>query len=105
MPSNVLELRYLVLAPAYKGKLPTTKATGPKWESLVDQLHQTEDPDKIRELVTLLEEAIFNRQQELAVNADKIDRREVEQEERRLRQALDLMLELKTKRLGFPEIR
>ena len=93
------------MAPAYKGKLPTTKATDPKWESLVDQLHQTEDPDKIRELVTLLEEAIFNRQQELAVNADKIDRREVEQEERRLRQALDLMLELKTKRLGFPEIR
>lgn len=93
------------MAQADKGKLPKTNATGPEWESLVDQLHQTEDTDKIRELVKLLEEAIFNRQQELTVNADKIDKREVEQEERRLRKALDLMLELKTKRLGFPEIR
>lgn len=93
------------MAQADKGKLPKTNATRPKWESLVDQLHQTEDTDKIRELVMLLEEAIFNRQQELTVNADKIDKREVEQEERRLRKALDLMLELKTNRLGFPEIR
>lgn len=53
----------------------------------------------------LLEEAIFNRQQELALNAVGIDRGELEQEEQRLRKALDLMLELKTKKLGFPAIR
>lgn len=95
----------MVLTQADKRNLPTTNAARPKWESLLDQLRQTEDTDKARELVMLLEEGIFNRQQELAVNADKIDRREVEQEELRLRKALDLMLELKTKRLGFPEIR
>lgn len=71
----------------------------------MDQLHQTEDTNEIRALVTLLEEAIFNRQQELALNADRIDRRELEQEEQRLRKALDFMLELKTNRLGYPAIR
>jgi len=52
-----------------------------------------------------LEEAIFNRQQELALNADKINKSEIEHEEQGLRKALDLMLEVKTKKLGFPEIR
>lgn len=90
---------------ADKRNLPITNTTRPKWESLVDQLLQTDDTDKIRELVMLLEEAIFNRQQELALNAVGIDRGELEQEEQRLRKALDLMLELKTKKLGFPAIR
>ena len=53
----------------------------------------------------LLEEAIFNRQQELALNADKIDKGNLEDEEQALRRALDLMLEMKVKKLGFPEIR
>lgn len=90
---------------ADKRNLPITNTTRSKWESLVDQLLQTDNTDKIRELVMLLEEAIFNRQQELALNAVGIDRGELEQEEQRLRKALDLMLELKTKKLGFPAIR
>jgi hypothetical protein len=53
----------------------------------------------------LLEEAIFNRQQELVRNAEKMDKGNIEQEEQSLKSALDLMLELKTKRLGFPAIR
>ena len=53
----------------------------------------------------LLEEAIFNRQQELAFNAGKIARGDVEEEEQALRGVLDLMLETKVKKLGFPEIR
>ena len=59
----------------------------------------------MRELVMLLEEAIFNRQQELALNAQKIDQREVNDEEQALRKVLDLMLETKVKKLGFPDIR
>ena len=78
---------------------------GRRWETLVDQLRQTKDTEKMRELVILLEEAIFNRQQELAVNAGKLDERETEQEEEGLKRALELMLEVKTKKLGFPEIR
>jgi len=53
----------------------------------------------------LLEEAIFNRQQDLASNAGKIDQREVNDEEQALRKVLDLMLETKVKKLGFPDIR
>ena len=53
----------------------------------------------------LLESAIFNRQQELALNADKLDKRKMQQEELRLRDASELMLETKVKKLGFPDIR
>ncbi len=84
---------------------PATNAQGQPWEALADQLRQTEDKDKARELVIRLEEAIFNRQQELVLNTGKIDKHEIEQEEQRLRKALDLMLEVKTKKLGFPEIK
>ena len=87
-----------------KGNSPPPN-TLQSWEALADQLRQTEDIDKARELVMRLEEAIFNRQQELVFNAGKIDKREIEQEERRLRKALELMLEVKTKKLGFPEIK
>jgi hypothetical protein len=68
-------------------------------------LRKTHDVQRIRELIMLLEEAIFNRQQELALNADKIDKGNLEDEEQALRRALDLMLEMKVKKLGFPEIR
>lgn len=78
---------------------------GQNWERLVDELRRTDDIERIRELVMLLEEAVFNRQQELVLHADKIDRGKIEQEESGLRSALDLMLEMKTKKLGFPDIR
>ena len=52
-----------------------------------------------------LEEVIFNRQQELALNADKIAKRDIEEEEQALKGALELMLEVKVKKLGFPDIR
>jgi hypothetical protein len=75
------------------------------WESLAAELRKTQDIQRSRELVMLLEEAIFNRQQELALNAGKIARRDVEEEEQALRGVLELMLETKVKKLGFPEIR
>jgi hypothetical protein len=95
----------MVLAPIEKRSSPNTNPTRQKWESLADELRTTDDTQRIRELVMLLEEAIFNRQQELALNADSIEKPKIEQEEQGLRKALDLMLELKTKRLGFPDIR
>jgi hypothetical protein len=83
-----------------------TKNTGRQvWEPFADELRKTHDVQRIRELIMLLEEAIFNRQQELALNADKIDKGNLEDEEQALRRALDLMLEMKVKKLGFPEIR
>jgi len=85
--------------------LPHTNAARQNWESLADELRTADDTDRIKELVMLLDAAIFNRQQELALNADQIGKRNIEQEEQGLRQALDLMLELKAKRLGFPDIR
>ena len=88
-----------------KGNSPPTNSQGQSWEALADQLRQTDDTDKARELVIRLEEAIFNRQQDLVLKADKTNKREIEQEEQRLRKALDLMLEVKTKKLGFPEIK
>ena len=75
------------------------------WESYADELSKTQDIGRMRELVMLLEETIFNRQQELALNSDVLDKRNVEDEEEALRKALDLMLEVKVKKLGFPEIR
>ena len=88
-----------------KGNSPPPNSQGQSWEALADQLRQTDDTDKARELVIRLEEAIFNRQQDLVLKADKTNKREIEQEEQRLRKALDLMLEVKTKKLGFPEIK
>lgn len=75
------------------------------WEPYADELGKTKDVERMRELVMHLEEAIFNRQQELALKADVIDKRKVEDEEKALRKALDLMLDVKVKKLGFPEIR
>jgi hypothetical protein len=86
-------------------KLSTENVSGQRWRSLADELRSANDIGRIRELVMQLEEAIFNRQQELALNADKINKSEIEHEEQGLRKALDLMLEVKTKKLGFPEIR
>ncbi len=75
------------------------------WEMLADQLRRTEDVQKTRELVMRLEEAIFYRQQELALEADKIDERDLKDEEQALKRALDLMLEVKVNELGFPAIK
>ena len=75
------------------------------WESLAAELRKTQDIQRSRELVMLLEEAIFNRQQELALKADNIARRDIEEEEQALRGVLELMLDTKVKKLGFPEIR
>lgn len=76
-------------------------ATGQHWKRLADELRRTNDTNRMKELVMLLEEAIFNRQQELALSGEKNN---VQQEERDMRKALDLMLEIKTKKLGFPDI-
>ena len=76
-----------------------------QWESLADELRKTQNVQRIKELVMALEEIIFNRQQELALNADMIDKPEIEDEERALKKVLDLMLETKVKKLGFPDIR
>ena len=51
-----------------------------------------------------LEEAIFNRQQELALQAEEIVHREIEEEEA-LKEVLDLMLDIKVTKLGFPAIK
>lgn len=75
------------------------------WESLAEELRKTQDIERMKELVMALEETIFFRQQELALNADKIAKREIEEEERDLTGVLELMLETKTKKLGFPEIK
>lgn len=83
----------------------TTNTSRQDWESLADELRATDNVERMRKLVMLLEEAIFNRQQDLASNAGKIDQREVNDEEQALRKVLDLMLETKVKKLGFPDIR
>ena len=75
------------------------------WESLAEELRKTQDVERMKELVMALEETIFFRQQELALNADKIAKREIEEEERELTGVLELMLETKTKKLGFPEVK
>ena len=75
------------------------------WEALAAELRKTQDIERSRELVMLLEEAIFNRQQELDMNAGKIARPGVEEEEQALRGVLELMLETKVKNLGFPDTR
>lgn len=84
--------------------LTTKNISRQQWESLADELRSTQDIQRIKELVMALEETIFNRQQELVLHADKIDRREIEDEERGLKEVLDLMLEVKVKKLGFPAI-
>ena len=75
------------------------------WESLADELLKTQDIQRMRELVMLMEEAIFNRQQELALNADKLAKPEIEEEEQTLKGVLELMLATKAKKLGFLAIR
>lgn len=85
--------------------LATKNTSRQEWESLADELRSTQDIQRIKELVMALEETIFNRQQELALHADKIDHREIEDEEQGLKEVLDLMLETKVKKLGFPAIR
>lgn len=75
------------------------------WESLAEELRKTQDIERMKELVMALEETIFFRQQELALNADKIAKREIEEEERDLTGVLELLLETKTKKLGFPEVK
>ena len=104
LPAANLHTRLLVLASIDKNNLPEKKATGQKWQTLVAELRNTDDTDRIRELIMLLEEAIFYRQQELALHPENINKAQLEQEEHGLRSALDLMLELKSKRLGFPSI-
>jgi hypothetical protein len=74
------------------------------WESLANELRMTQDIQRTRELVMGLEEAIFYRQQELALNADKIAKPEIEKEEQALKGVLEMMLETKVKKLGFPAI-
>lgn len=97
-------IEVITLSPVEKGSLPVT-ITGQKWKSYADELRRTDDIQRIKELIMLLEEAIFNRQQELVLDADKIEKSKIQQEELGLQQALDLMLEMKTTKLGFPEIR
>lgn len=92
--------------PTGNARMIPTKNTGRQlWESYAEELGKTQSVERMRELVMLLEETIFNRQQELALNADAVDKHNVEDEEQALRKALDLMLDIKVKKLGFPEIR
>jgi len=44
--------------------------------------------------------AVFSRQQELVLNADKIDKREIQHEEQKLKNVLDMMLDVKAKKLA-----
>ncbi len=82
---------------SHQTNLVRMNATGHSSESLADQLSKAENTQKIKELIMLLEEAIFNRQQELALLDDHAGTT--------LRKALELMLNLKITRLGFPDIR
>ena len=68
-------------------------------ELLVDELRRTTDVQRMRELVILLDRAIFSRQQEPALNSGR-----VEKEEHSMKEALDLLPVIKVKKLGFPEI-
>jgi hypothetical protein len=85
-------------------QLGTKNTDGQEWKTLADELRKTSDAQRASELVMLLEEAIFNRHQELTLNAGKIGEGEIEDEERALKSALDLMLEIKVKKLGFPAV-
>ena len=88
-----------------EGPRQTNGATRQGWESLADELRKTIDKPRTRELVILLEKAIFNRQQELTLNAEKIGEDKLEKEEQSMKRALELLLEVKVKKLGFPRIR
>lgn len=83
----------------------TTKTGRQYWESVAGELRKTQDVQRMRELVMHLELAIFNRQQELVLSAEDLDKRNLEDEEQAMKRALDLMLDVKAKKLGFPEIR
>ena len=74
-----------------------------QWELLADELRRTSDIQRVKELVMALEERIFNRQQELVLNADKIDKDKIEDEEYAMKKVLEVMLETKVKKLGFPD--
>jgi ubiquinone biosynthesis protein UbiJ len=87
------------------GHRQTDGARQQKWESLADELRKTTDIQKAKELVMLLEKEIFDRQQELALNAGEIGGHKVEKEEQSIKRALDILLEVKVKKLGFPNIR
>ena len=100
----MLEAR-CVLATEDTGPFQTRNTSRQDWESLGDELRTTDNVERMRELVMLLEEAIFNRQRELALNAEGIGKREISDEEQALKKVLDLMLETKVKKLGFPDIR
>ena len=84
------------------GNRPTDRAKAQAWNSLVDELRTTSDVSRTKELILLLEKAIFDRQQELALNAENVEQHTIDREEQRLKEVLDLMLEVKAKRLGFP---
>ena len=75
------------------------------WEFLAGELRKADNVEKMKELVMLLEEAIFKRQRELTLNGNKIDRCEVSDEEQALQNVLDVMLEIKVNKLGFPAIK
>jgi hypothetical protein len=85
--------------------LQTRKSSREEVESLADELRKTQDVRRMQELVMLLEEAIFNRQQDLVLNAENIEKHKIKDEEQAMRQVLELMLEVKVKKLGFPDIR
>ena len=82
----------------------TPRSTPQRWESLADELRHTTDVQRMKELVILLEEAIFNRQQEFALQPHRFDPTKIKQEERGLRETLDLILEVKIRKLGFPDL-
>ena len=94
-----------ILRTEHLQELQKQKSVRKAGEVLADELRKTEDVPRLKEIVMLLEEAIFNRQQELVLTAGKIDKREIQEEEQVLREVLDLMLETKIKKLGFPAIK
>ncbi len=57
----------VMLMPTDNARTISLKTGGRQaWEPYADELQKTQDVGRMRELVMILEEAIFNRQQELA---------------------------------------
>ena len=92
----------MVLTNSDGRNLQTKSIPRRQWESLADELRKTQDIQRVKELVMALEETIFNRQQELALNAGRVEKDKIVEEERALKKVLDLMLETKVNKLGFP---
>lgn len=69
------------------------------WKRILERLTRESDLAKVQILACMLEEAIFQRQQELAVEANAFE------EEQALHQANSYLYRVRVDKLGFPDWR